>query len=425
MTHYTPPTVCFYFQVHQPYRLKDLRVTDIGTEDLSPFDEEKNHAIFRKVATKCYLPTNEAILGMLKAHPEFHVSYSLSGVFLDQCEQWGQDVLDSFRALAKTGQVEFLAETYYHSLSALHSTGEFCEQVGMHVRAIKRLFGVTPAVFRNTELIFNNEIAQTVRLMGFKGILTEGVDRLLLGRAPNQPFVPPAFRIPASKEKIIAAHRPLPKRSTDIHILLKNYRLSDDIAFRFSDRNWASYPLFSGTFADWVKDTGGDCINLFMDYETFGEHQWADTGIFDFLRSLPHAFAQRGIKTATPSKVIGDWKAAKHDNTPIYDAHHTISWADSERDLSAWLGNHIQNSAMRSIYALEKIVKATKNDGLIEQWRKLTTSDHFYYMCTKYWADGDVHKYFSPYDSPYEAYRRFSHAIFDLKQRAQSFASHS
>jgi alpha-amylase len=412
------PTVCFYFQVHQPYRLKDLRVTDIGAKGFTPFDEEKNRAIFRKVAEKCYLPANRTMLEMLKADKSFRVSYSLSGVFLDQCEQWGEDVLQSFRDLAKTGRVEFLAETYYHSLSALHSAGEFCEQVGMHVRAIKRLFGVTPAVFRNTELIFNNEIAQTVRLMGFKGILTEGVDRLLHGRAPNRPYVPPAFRMPASKEKLIAAHRPLPKRSQDIHVLLKNYRLSDDVAFRFSDRNWTSFPLYSNTFAQWVKDTGGHSINLFMDYETFGEHQWADTGIFDFLRSLPDAFAKHGIVTATPSEVIDSWKKRTEQKTDVYDVHQTISWADSERDLSAWLGNHIQQSAMDAIYALEKLVKATNDKGLVEQWRKLTTSDHFYYMCTKYWADGDVHKYFSPYESPYEAYRRFSHALCDLRERA-------
>jgi alpha-amylase len=418
MSHYSPPQVCFYFQVHQPFRLKDLRVTDIGTHGFTPFDEDKNRAIFRKVAEKCYLPANRTMLQMLKTHTDFRISYSLSGVFLDQCELWGEDVLQSFRDLANTGRVEFLAETYYHSLSALHSVGEFCEQVGMHVRAIKRLFGITPKVFRNTELIFNNEIAQTVRLMGFNGILTEGVDRLLRGRAPNQPFVPPAFRMPPSREKLIAAHRPLPKRSQDIHVLLKNYRLSDDIAFRFSDRNWTNYPLFSNTFADWVKDTGGHSINLFMDYETFGEHQWADTGIFQFLRSLPHSFAERGIRTATPSEVIASWKSMKQSTSDIYDVHHTISWADSERDLSAWLGNHIQQSAMHAIYALEKLVKATNDEQLIEQWRKLTTSDHFYYMCTKYWADGDVHKYFSPYDSPYEAYRRFSHALCDLKEKA-------
>jgi alpha-amylase len=201
-------------------------------------------------------------------------------------------------------------------------------------------------------------------------------------------------------------------------VLLKNYRLSDDIAFRFSDRNWSSFPLFSDTFANWVKDSGGHCINLFMDYETFGEHQWADTGIFDFLRSLPYSFAQRGIRTATPSEVIDQWKAAENAGCRVYDAHQTISWADSERDLSAWQGNRIQNSAMDAIYGLEKLVKATGDEAIIQQWRKLTTSDHFYYMCTKFWHDGDVHKYFSPYDSPYEAYRRFSHALCDLRERA-------
>ena len=407
--------VCFYFQVHQPYRLKDLRYTDVGGTT-SYFDDEKNRAVFRKVAEKCYLPANATILRMLKANPDFHVAYSLSGVFMDQCKEYGPDVLRSFQELAETGQVEFLAETYYHSLCSIKSLKEFCEQVAKHVATIRTLFGQTPTIFRNTELIFNNEIAQVVRLMGFEGIVTEGTDRHLGGRTPNVPHRPPSFRLPRTVEQTIAKLRPHAKASKTIDILLKNYKLSDDVAFRFSDKNWSCHPLHSDTYANWVAETPGHSVNLFMDYETFGEHQWADTGIFQFLESLPHMFAGRGIRAVTPSTVVEEWDALH----PTYDVHSTISWADTERDLSAWQGNQIQNAALEAIYHLEAKVKRTKDPALLEMWRKLQTSDHFYYMCTKYWADGDVHKYFSPYDSPYEAYRRFSHALADLRLRLEA-----
>jgi alpha-amylase len=406
--------VCFYFQVHQPYRLRDIRFGEIGG-DLTCFDDEKNAAVFRKVAEKCYLPANALMLELLQKHPEFKIAYSLSGVFLDQCEEYGQDVLDSFRALARTGRVEFLAETYQHSLAVLKSLEEFCEQVRMQMDKVEALFGKRPTVFRNTELIYSNEIAHVARLMGFEGIIAEGADHLLSGRSPNVPFVPPCFRLPRRSERVISRLRPHGKRSEEIQILLKNYRLSDDIAFRFSNRDWVSYPLYAGTFAQWVADSGGHCVNLFMDYETFGEHQWADTGIFDFLRALPDEFKKRGLETAMPSEVIRSWKDTKAES-PVYDAHAHVSWADTERDLSAWLGNHIQRSALDAAFALETSVKATGDADLIRIWRRLLTSDHLYYMCTKYWQDGDVHKYFSPYDSPYEAYRRFSHALRHVEQ---------
>ncbi len=410
--------VCFYFQVHQPYRLKDLRYTDVGNGE-PYFDDEKNRAIFRKVSEKCYLPANATILEMLKNNPDFRVSYSLSGVFLDQCKEYGPDVLRSFQELAETGQVEFLAETYYHSLCSIKSLSEFCEQVTKHVRAIRDLFGQSPTVFRNTELIFNNEIAQIVRLMGFEGIVSEGTDRHLAGRTPNVPHRPPVFRLPAGLERTIAKLRPHAKASKTIDILLKNYKLSDDVAFRFSDKNWSCHPLHSDTYADWVAETPGHSVNLFMDYETFGEHQWADTGIFQFLASLPYMFAGRDIRACTPSQVVEEWDAVH----PLYDVHQTISWADTERDLSAWQGNHIQQSALDAVYKLEPLVKKSKSPELLDIWRRLQTSDHFYYMCTKYWADGDVHKYFSPYDSPYEAYRRFSHALADLRAQLAPYTA--
>lgn len=372
------------------------------------FDADKNHAIFRKVAEKCYLPANALLLKTLKAHPECKISFSLSGVFLDQCEQYGPDVLESFQNLAKTGQVEFLAETYYHSLSSLFSLKEFCEQVEKHVAAIEKHFGMKPVIFRNTELVYSNEIAEVARLLGFKGILAEGADRVLAGRSPNVVYVPPAFKLPLKWQRDIASHRIHSKTTRTIRTLLKNYQLSDDIAFRFGQSHRSKHPLTADTFADWICKNSGTNVDLFMDYETFGEHQWADTGIFEFLGALPHAFRKRGISTCTPSEVV-----AKFGQTPrpILDAHAPVSWADTERDLSAWRGNNLQEAALAGIYALEQMVKSLNNAELLNIWRRLQTSDHFYYLCTKYWSDGDVHKYFSPYESPYEAYRRYSHAL--------------
>ena len=448
------PNICFYFQVHQPYRLNDLRITDVGN-GIEYFDRQKNHDIFRKVAEKCYLPANALMLELLEKYPEFHIAYSLSGVFLEQCEEFGHDVLESFKKLAATGKVEFLAETYYHSLSAIHSLPEFCEQVAMHSQKIEELFGQKPQIFRNTELIFNNEIAHVARMMGFRGILAEGADHILHGRSPNEPYVPPAFYLPEDRYwDVISKYFPGVYPAEKILVLLKNYKLSDDVAFRFSDKSWIGFPLNAETFTDWITSCGGHNINLFMDYETFGEHQWEDTGIFEFLRKLPEVWQERGIRALTPSQVMGEW--VKNTRTPevhdhlekdinnilsalsalwkrptevqspesfqeqTFDAHLPISWADTERDLSAWEGNRIQDAALNAIYELEELVKASGDEQLIRSWRLLQTSDHFYYMCTKYWNDGDVHKYFSPYDSPYEAYRRFSHALCDLQSRLHS-----
>ena len=407
------PSVCFYFQVHQPYRLSDLRITDIG--HIMPekyFDCEKNRAIFRKVAGKCYLPANALLKQLLDMFPDFRIAFSISGVFLDQCRDFGPDVLDSFKALADTGKVEFLAETYYHSLSAIYSLGEFCQQVKSHAKAIEKIFGKKPKVFRNTELVYSNEIAEIARQLGFRGILAEGADHLLSGRSPNYLYGPPKFRLPKETERLIAKHKIHPKPAMAIKTLLKNYRLSDDIAFRFSNRTWPGYPLHADTFADWIRSSGGESVNLFMDFETFGEHQWAETGIFEFLKALPAEFEKRGISTLTPSQVVSRFGRKK---TGTFDAHDVVSWADIERDLSAWCSNHLQAAAINGLYALERSVRGAGDPEILETWRKLQTSDHFYYLSTKYWNDGDVHKYFSPYESPYEAYRRFSHALEDLR----------
>ncbi|MBN1788712.1 MAG: glycoside hydrolase family 57 protein [Sedimentisphaerales bacterium] len=388
------PSVCFYFQVHQPWRLRHYTVFD---EDHRYFDDFKNRSICRKVANKCYLPANRVILDLIRQHQgRFKVAYSITGVLLEQLAEYAPEVMSTFDALAQTGCVEFLAETYYHSLSFLYSPNEFKEQIYKHSDTIEELFGVRPKVFRNTELIYSNDLTDTIESMGvFDGILTEGADRILYGRSPN--FI---YRSP---------------RSERIKLLLKNYALSDDIAFRFSNRGWCEWPLMAYKFSDWVSKVNGNgyVVNLFMDYETFGEHQWEDTGIFDFMRHLPGEIMKHPDNNfKTPSEVIASFPI-----TDVIDVPGVISWADTERDLSAWLGNPLQSSALHELYRMEKKIKDTGDEELIADWRKLQTSDHFYYMCTKYFADGDVHKYFNPYDSPYDSYINFMNVMGNLEKR--------
>ena len=368
-----------------------------------------NRAVFEKVANKCYRPATKLILDLIRRHEgRFRVAYSISGVALEQFEIWAPDVLDLFRELSLTGACEFLAETSHHSLSFLSSREEFSEQVAMHHQRIKELFGTEPTVFRNTELTYSNEVAAHVASLGrYKAILCEGVDDLLGYRSPNYVYVPPGTHGNPSNARV--------------KLLLKNHRLSDDIAFRFSDRNWSDWPLTAETFAKWVNQINGDgyLCNLFMDYETLGEHQWADTGIFDFLDVLPEKIfdvnpGQNDF--ATPSECID-----RYEPVGEYDVGHMTSWADTERDLSAWMGNAMQEAAAAEFYRLEEPVKARHaagDDHILEDWRKLSTSDHLYYMCTKYWADGDVHKYFSPYDSPYDSYINFMNVLDNLRTRA-------
>ena len=396
------PAVCFYFQVHQPFRIKKYSIFDIG-KDHDYFqhgaDATHNVKILDKVSKKCYLPTNALLLKQLQANPDFKISFSLSGVFLEQIAAHQPEVLNSFQALVKTGQVEILSETYFHSLSFLYSKHEFEAQVKAHGDLVKELFGVTPTVFRNTELIYNNDLATQVESMGFKGIITEGADHILGDRSPNFLYQP--------------------KNTQNIKLLLKNYRLSDDIGFRFSDQNWSGFPLTADKFASWVDqfNGNGEIINLFMDYETFGEHQWDHTGIFQFLEHLPAAIlSHSGNSFMTPSEVVASFGTVSELDIPDF-----ISWADAERDLSAWRSNAMQTDAMDKLYALETQVKATNDQVLIGDWRKLQTSDHFYYMCTKFFQDGDIHTYFSPYQSPYEAFIYFMNVLKDFVIRLDNF----
>jgi alpha-amylase len=387
------PAVCFYFQVHQPFRLRRYSVFDT---DQNYFDEFKNTEIARKVAEKCYLPANRLLLDNIRRHDgRFRVTFSISGVALEQFEQACPEVIDSFRELNATGCVEFLNETYYHSLAFLYSREEFRGQVDLHRRRIKELFGQEPRVFRNTELIYNNDLAHFVSHMGYDAALTEGADHVLGYRSPNLVYKPP--------------HAP------NLKLLLKNYRLSDDIAFRFSNVNWEQYPLTADKFAKWVNQINGHgvCCNLFMDYETIGEHQWAQTGIFDFMDHVPGEILKNGEnRFLTPSQMIDTFEPAGEIDVP-----HMISWADTERDLSAWLGNAMQSNALHELYKLEGALKEKGDESLLADWRKLTTSDHFYYMCTKYFADGTVHKYFSPYESPYDSYINFMNVLDNVRSR--------
>ncbi len=391
--------LCFYFQVHQPFRMRRYGLFDIGKRS-DYFDDKKNKEVMQKVAKKCYIPTNILLLDLIKRHNgNFKVAFSITGTAIEQFEKYAPEVLDLFKELAATGCVEFLSETYYHSLSYIYSKDEFKHQVQMHKDKMKELFDVEPTVFRNTELIFNNELANNVEGMGFKGIISEGADHILGWRSPNYLYSP--------------------KTTNNIKLLMKNYKLSDDIAFRFSQQSWEDYPLTTEKFLNWVQESPGETVNLFMDYETFGEHQWEDTGIFKFLDKLPEVMLSNNIGFVTPSQALN--REVKDE----VDVHNFMSWADVERDLSAWVGNKIQDSAIDELYKFEGKVMASGDEKLKEDWRKLTTSDHFYYMCTKWFSDGDVHKYFNPYETPYEAFINFMNILNDMTGRLNNISSKS
>jgi alpha-amylase len=387
------PAVCFYFQVHQPFRLRRYSVFDT---DRHYFDDAKNGEITRKVAQKCYLPAGKMLLETIRQHEgRFRIAFSLTGLALEQLERYVPEAIEIFQKLAETGCIEYLDETYYHSLAFLYSREEFRSQVEQHRAKIKSLFGQDPRVFRNTELIYNNDLAHFVSHMGYEAVLTEGADHILGFKSPNNVYRPP--------------HAP------NLKLLLKNYRLSDDIAFRFSNRSWEQWPLTAEKFTNWVNqiEGNGQVCNLFLDFETIGEHQWASTGIFDFMRTLPgEILKHKTNEFLTPSQVVDRIEPVGEIDVP-----HMISWADSERDLSAWLGNAMQSNALHELYKLEGPLKERGDEQLLSDWRKLTSSDHFYYMCTKYWADGDVHKYFSPYESPYDSYINFMNVLDNIQAR--------
>ncbi len=393
--------ICLYLHVHQPFRVKQYSIFDVSKDheyfnDFDPEGRTNNQRIINKVAKKTYLPTNKMLMDLISKYPNFNLNLSISGMALEQFELWAPQVLDSFKELIDTKRVEIVTETYHHSLAFFYSLPEFEKQVALHRQKIGELFGQSPKVIRNTELSYNNDLAKWADSAGYKGIMAEGWDPILNWRSPN--FV----------------YRPV--GTQNIKLMLKNYRLSDDIAFRFGDRNWKEWPLTADKFVSWVE-AGGDSdqvCNLFMDYETFGEHQWAESGIFDFFRAFVNQWLQdndnncfmnisEAIDTFEPKDVI--------------DVPNTLTWADTERDLSAWVGNSMQQQAIKAIYSLQEPVMQSNDQQLIDDWRKMQTSDHFYYMCTKWFNDGDIHAYFNPYATPYEAFISYMNAWHDLKYR--------
>ncbi len=391
--------IVLYLHVHQPHRLRHYNVFDVANKhnyfDGNDYESATNNErIMHKVAEKSYLPTNQKLLELLQTYPEFKLSLSISGTVLEQLEQYAPGALRSFQDLIATGRVEIVGETYYHSLAFFYSRDEFERQVQMHKEKIQAVFGQTPRVFRNTELAYNNDLAYWADQSGYSGILAEGWDPILDWRSPNFVYQP--------------AH------TDHIRLLLKNYKLSDDIAFRFGDHAWSEWPLTADKFTNWLNDSGeATNFNLFMDYETFGEHQWQESGIFDFLHHLPEQWLKTDGNTfMSVSEAIQNFQPSDHIDVP-----QTVTWADTERDLSAWLGNPMQQQAIEAIYGLESDIMSSGDSSLIEDWRKLQTSDHFYYMCTKWFNDGDIHAYFSPYDTPYEATINFMNAFHDLKFR--------
>ena len=386
-------SICLYFQVHQPNRLRLYRFFDIG-KDSHYYDDFANRTILRRVAQRCYLPTNELLLDLINTYKgQFKVAFSISGSVLEQFDRYAPEVIDSFRKLAGTGCVEFLAETYYHSLASVASPAEFKRQVEKHKSTIEHYFGVTPKSFRNTELVYSDEIGSMVYDMGFKTMLTEGAKHVLGWKSPNYVY-----------SGAIA-----PK----LKLLLRNYTLSDDIAFRFSDKNWQDWPLTGDKFLGWIKSAAhnDEIVNLFMDYETFGEHQKAQSGIFDFMRYFPEVVIKDGeFEFVTPEQA-----GRKHKAVASLDVPDPISWADEERDITAWLGNELQSDAFQKLYDVtEKLSLISENDPLWDDFGHLQESDHFYYMCTKFFSDGAVHKYFNPYDTPYEAFINYMNVLSDF-----------
>jgi alpha-amylase len=390
--------ISLYLHVHQPYRVRQYSVFDIGNDHsyFGQLDDSdlNNEKVFHKVADKSYRPMTTLLQKLLDENPEFRLSLSITGIFIEQAERWAPDVLDVFKGLVSTGRVELVSETYYHSLAFFYSREEFEVQVNLHKQKLQQVFGVTPTAFRNTELAYNNELAKWAEEAGYQTILAEGWDPVLEGKSPNYVYRP---------------------QGTDtIKLLLKNYKLSDDIAFRFGNRTWSEWPLTPDKYTSWINGSleHGTTANLFMDFETFGEHQWSDTDIFGFFERFVGAWLSDGGKFYTVSEAAATSEAVGEISMP-----NTVTWADSERDLSAWIGNSLQSEAFRSLYAVESDVTRSGDESLIRDWRYLQSSDLMYYMATKWEHDGDVHSYFSPYDSPFDAFLYYMNTVRDVRYR--------
>jgi len=391
-------SLCFYFQVHQPFRLRTYRFFDIGHQH-DYFDEYANRYKIRQLAEKCYLPANQMLLDLIAKHGnDFKVAFSISGMALEQFELYAPEVLESFKQLAKTGNVEFLAETYVHSLASLKSKTEFFNQVKKHEQRIQELFGVKPKAFRNTELIYNDEIGNYVFELGYNTIVTEGPKHILGWKSPNLLYCSAA--------------------NPKVKLLMRNFQLSDDIAFRFSVQEWSQWPLTAEKYAQWLNnlDPKTEVVNLFMDYETFGQNQSKKSGIFDFMKALPQAILKKThFKFQTPTEL----SAALQPASPLH-IPYSISWADEERDMTAWLGNEMQNEAVNKLYSLEPWINKCNDPDLISNWEKLQISDHFYYMSTKWFSEGVVKTRVNPYNSPYDAFINYMNVLVDFEIRVRS-----
>ena len=393
-------SIVLYLHMHQPYRVKHYSIFSVGYNhdyfhDPDWYAKENNERIFKKVADKSYRPMLGVIESNLAKYPEFKLSLSITGTFLEQAFEWTPDIIDTLKRIISTGRVEIVSETYYHSLAFFFDREEFEAQVRIHRDKIREIFGVETSIFRNTELAYNNELAQWAEGFGFKGILAEGWDKILDWRSPNHVY--------------------RPEGCNNIKLLLKNYSLSDDIAFRFSDKKWKEWPLTVEKYQGWINMDAirGNLINLFMDFETFGEHQWEDTGIFKFMDHLIYSWLQEyDNKFMTVSEACDSEEPEGTISMPW-----TVTWADTERDLTAWLGNSMQHEAMKNLYDLKPALFESGDEALIADWRRLSTSDHAYFMCTKYFNDGDVHAYFSPYDTPYDAFLYYMNVMRDINFR--------
>jgi alpha-amylase len=388
--------ICFYFQIHQPFRLKRYRFFDIGNDHYY-YDDFANDDIITRIAQRSYIPAAETLLRMIEnSNGKFRCAFSITGTALEQCEQYVPEFIDLLKKLANTGKVEFLAETYAHSLSSLKDPDEFISQVKQHDDKIYELFGLRPKVLRNTELIYCDEMAPMIYDMGYKGCITEGAKHILGWKSPN--YVYSAASCPKLK------------------LLLKNDKLSDDITFRFSNPQWDSYPLTADKYIDWIASTPAEeqIINLFMSLETFGEIQPRESGIFQFLEAIPRFAAERGIDFWTPSEIVSKCKPV--DTLSVL---HPISWADEARDTSAWLGNKLQNEAFDKLYSVAERVRLCTDRRLKQDWTYLQASDHLFYMSTKHRNDGAVHAMFSPYETPFDAFTNYMNVLADFIVRVE------
>ncbi len=385
--------IVLYLHLHQPWRLARFRYLDLGS-GRSYFDEPRNLELFRGIAERSYRPALGRLLSALEAHPEFRCSLSITGTFVEQADRAAPDVLELVRALVRTGRVALVAETYYHSLAFLLPPPELAEEVALHRQMLWDRFGARPKVLRMTELAYSDELARFAESQRFHGMLAEGWEGILHGHPPTHVYC--------------AASAPT------VQLLLRHYPLSDDVGFRFSSREWSEYPLTSEKYAGWIAATPGEVVNLFMDFETFGEHHKADTGILEFLSALPEAVAVHPrLGWATVEEAI-HLPPRESVSAPV-----TVSWADQNRDLGAWLGNDLQRSAFEAAKKVGVLVEKAGDPELLTSWRRLLTSDHFYYMYVSgHGADAGVHQYFSSYGSPYDAYANYMNALTDLRQRA-------